>query len=109
MIFRTAGRLCWFGWEVVVIIINYFLTAARAPRDKQRLERAAWLSRSSRRHLKIFGYTAAISGEIPRRGPHGCAFGTKVMLSSRTTPAPFTPVPAIVVNIAVAASSRRIR
>ena len=60
--------MCWFAWEVVVIIINYFLTAARAPQDRQRLERAAWLSRSSRRHLKIFGYTADVSGDVPKSG-----------------------------------------
>jgi 1-acyl-sn-glycerol-3-phosphate acyltransferase len=91
MIFRTAGRLCWFGWEVVVIIINYFLTAARAPRDKQRLERAAWLSRSSRRHLKIFGYTAAISGEIPRRGLLMCNHLSylDILAISAATPAVF--------------------
>jgi len=65
---RAAGRVCWFLWEVVVIIVNYFLTAARAPKDKQRLERAAWLSRSSRRHLKIFGYSGNVSGTVPKHG-----------------------------------------
>jgi 1-acyl-sn-glycerol-3-phosphate acyltransferase len=68
MTLRAAGRLVWFAWEVVVIILNYFLTAARAPREKQRLERAAWLSRSSRRHLKVFGCSTRVSGEIPKRG-----------------------------------------
>jgi lyso-ornithine lipid O-acyltransferase len=68
MTIRAAGRLCWFTWEVVVIIINYFFTAAIAPKEKQRLARAAWLSRSSRRHLKIFGYSAKISGDVPRSG-----------------------------------------
>ena len=68
MTIRAAGRLCWFAWEVLVVIVNYFLTAARAPADKQRLERAAWLSRSSRRHLKIFGYSADISGDVPKSG-----------------------------------------
>lgn len=68
MTIRAAGRLCWFGWEVGVIILNYCLTAARAPKDQQRLARAAWLSRSSRRHLKIFGYSATVSGDVPRRG-----------------------------------------
>lgn len=66
--FRTAGRICWFIWELVIVIVNYYLTAARAPKDKQRLERAAWLSRSSRRHLKIFGYTCDVSGPIPKNG-----------------------------------------
>lgn len=65
---RAAGRLCWFVWGCLVIIINYCFTAARAPKDKQRLERAAWLSRSSRRHLKIFGYSANVAGEVPRSG-----------------------------------------
>jgi len=68
MNFRAAGRLIWFAWEVGVIILNYFFTAARAPRETQRVERAAWLSRSSRRHLKIFGYSADVSGPIPRSG-----------------------------------------
>jgi len=27
MTLRAAGRLCWFAWEVVVIIANYFSTA----------------------------------------------------------------------------------
>jgi 1-acyl-sn-glycerol-3-phosphate acyltransferase len=65
---RCAGRLLWFAWECLVIITNYFLTAARAPKETQRLARAAWLSRSSRRHLKIFGYSADVAGEIPRAG-----------------------------------------
>jgi lyso-ornithine lipid O-acyltransferase len=68
MNFRVAGRACWFGWEVVVIIINYLFTAAFAPAEKRRLARAAWLSRSSRRHLKIFGYSAQVSGDIPKAG-----------------------------------------
>lgn len=68
MNFRAAGRLLWFAWEALVIIINYFLTAARAPQKTQRVERAAWLSRSSRRHLRIFGYSADVSGEIPKAG-----------------------------------------
>lgn len=68
MTIRAAGRIGWFAWEVAVIIVNYFLTAAFAPREKQRLARAAWLSRSSRRHLKIFGYSANVSGDIPKKG-----------------------------------------
>jgi 1-acyl-sn-glycerol-3-phosphate acyltransferase len=68
MTLRAAGRLCWFAWEVVVIIINFFFTAAFAPKPKRRLARAAWLHRSSRRHLKIFGYSASVTGEIPTSG-----------------------------------------
>jgi len=68
MTLRTVGRLFWFAWECVVITLNYLLTAARAPKEEQRLARAAWLSRSSRRHLKIFGYSASVSGDIPTHG-----------------------------------------
>jgi len=68
MTLRAAGRLCWFAWEVVVIIANYFFTAAFAAKKTKRYERAAWLHRSSRRHLKIFGYSATVSGEIPQSG-----------------------------------------
>ena len=32
MTLRAAGRLCWFAWEVVVIIANYFSTAALPPK-----------------------------------------------------------------------------
>jgi 1-acyl-sn-glycerol-3-phosphate acyltransferase len=65
---RCAGRLVWFAWECLVIIANYFFTTARAPKETQRLARAAWLHRSSRRHLKIFGYAAGVAGEIPKKG-----------------------------------------
>ena len=68
MTLRAAGRLCWFAWEVLMIVGNYFVTAAFIPKEKCRLARAAWLSRSSRRHLNIFGYSADVSGEIPRSG-----------------------------------------
>jgi 1-acyl-sn-glycerol-3-phosphate acyltransferase len=68
MNFRAVCRAIWFLWEAVVIIVNYLFTAARAPKETQRLERAAWLSRSSRRHLKIFGYSADVAGEIPKKG-----------------------------------------
>jgi len=68
MTIRAAGRLCWFAWEVVVIISSYFFTVAFAPAQTKRRARAAWLSRSSRRHLKIFGYSANVAGEIPKAG-----------------------------------------
>jgi 1-acyl-sn-glycerol-3-phosphate acyltransferase len=91
MTLRAAGRFIWFAWEVVVIIINYFFTAVLAPKDKQRLARAAWLSRSSRRHLKIFGYSATVAGEIPRSGllisNHLSYFD--ILAISATTPAVF--------------------
>lgn len=68
MKFRAAVRLVWFAWECLVIIANYLFTAAFAPAPTKRLARAAWLSRSCRRHLKIFGYSADVAGEIPKQG-----------------------------------------
>jgi 1-acyl-sn-glycerol-3-phosphate acyltransferase len=68
MTIRATGRLFWFAWKVVVIVIDYFFTAALAPKDRRLRERAAWLGRSARRHLKIFNYSADISGAIPKSG-----------------------------------------
>jgi lyso-ornithine lipid O-acyltransferase len=68
MTLRTPGRSVWFVWELVVVTINYFLTAARAPKETERLERAAWLSRSVRRELRVLNYSASVSGDIPKAG-----------------------------------------
>jgi len=91
MTIRAAGRLCWFAWEVVVIIINYFLTTAFAPAKTKRLARAAWLSRSARRHLKIFGYSAKISGAVPSSGLLICNHLSylDILAICSTTPAVF--------------------
>jgi len=68
MTIRAVGRLVWFAVEVVVISLNYFFTAAWASAKTRRYERAAWLHRSSRRHLRIFGYSATVTGPVPQRG-----------------------------------------
>ena len=68
MTFRAAGRLGWFTFEVLVILLNYLFTTAFAPQKSKRLARAAWLHRSSRRHLKIFGYSTDVAGAIPKNG-----------------------------------------
>ena len=91
MTIRAAGKLLWFGWEVVVITLDYLFTAALTPQKKRRLARAAWLSRSSRRHLKIFSYTANLAGEIP---PSGLLVSNHlsyldILAISATTPAVF--------------------
>ncbi len=66
--FRVSARLVWFGFEVMFAILLYGITAAGAPRQARRAARARWLHRASRRHLKIFGYTADVAGPVPRRG-----------------------------------------
>ena len=68
MTFRAAGRLCWFAVEVTGAVFNYLFTTAFAPKNCKRAARAAWLHRAALRHLKIFGYTADVSGEVPVRG-----------------------------------------
>jgi len=68
MNFRAAGRLCRFAFKVAGSVLDYFFTVAFVSAGGKRLARAAWLQRNSRRHLKLFGYSAEISGEIPRRG-----------------------------------------
>lgn len=91
MKFRIAGKALWFFWEVGIIILNYFLTAARTPRDRQRLARAEWLSRSSRRHLRIFGYQVSVSGPIPKSGLLMCNHLSylDILALSAVTPAVF--------------------
>jgi 1-acyl-sn-glycerol-3-phosphate acyltransferase len=68
MTLRAAGRILWFAFEALVIALNYFFTAAFTPHKSKRLARAAWLNRSVRRHLKIFGYSADVAGVIPKSG-----------------------------------------
>ena len=68
MTLRQTGRLLWFALEVCLAVVSYLLTVTLAFPKNKRAARAQWLSRASRRHLKVFGYTAEISGEIPRRG-----------------------------------------
>lgn len=65
---RAAGRMCWFAFEVTGAILNYFFTAAFAPEKSKRLARAAWLHRASRRHLRIFNYSADVAGPAPQSG-----------------------------------------
>ena len=68
MTIRAAGKLARFAGDVVVDILDYLFTTAFVPQKRKRLARAAWLSRAARRHLKIFGYSADIAGEIPKSG-----------------------------------------
>jgi len=65
---RIAGRICWFIADLGMTVPDYFFTAAFAPKHSKRRAQAAWLQRASRRHLKIFGFTADVAGPIPQRG-----------------------------------------
>ncbi len=65
---RVFARFVWFAGEVAGAVLHYCFTTARASDKTRRLARARWLQRASQRHLKIFGYTATVSGPIPTRG-----------------------------------------
>jgi 1-acyl-sn-glycerol-3-phosphate acyltransferase len=68
MIFRKAARLVWFVFEVGIILVDYLFTAAWAAKKDRRMARAAWLHRSCRRHLRIFGCMVSFEGPVPVRG-----------------------------------------
>jgi len=52
----------------LMFVINYLFTVSFVPGQSKGLARAAWLSWSSRRCLKILGCTADVAGDIPCRG-----------------------------------------
>jgi lyso-ornithine lipid O-acyltransferase len=68
MTIRAAARICWFVFEITLVILNYFLTAAFTAPSKKRAARAAWLHRSSRCVIKIFNCTATVTGPVPKTG-----------------------------------------
>jgi 1-acyl-sn-glycerol-3-phosphate acyltransferase len=68
MTFRAAVKLCWFLLQVAVNAPNYFFTAAFVPAKDKRRARAAWMHRSARCHIKVFGCRPEIFGTIPPRG-----------------------------------------
>jgi 1-acyl-sn-glycerol-3-phosphate acyltransferase len=68
MTFRAAGKLCWFLLQVGLNVGLYIFTVAFVSADKKRLARARWLNMAATRHLKIFGYSAQLSGAIPKKG-----------------------------------------
>ena len=68
MTIRAVGRLIWFAGDVVVNFCDYAFTTAFVRSATKRLARARWLSRASRRHLKVFGYSANVTGDIPKSG-----------------------------------------
>ena len=68
MIFRVAGRLVWLAVAITAALFDYFFDVVlRAPKNL-RAARAAWMHRAARAHLKIFGGSVNVSGEIPKRG-----------------------------------------
>ena len=68
MTLRAAGRLVWFAVEATAAFFDYFFDVALNAPKNLRAARAAWLQRTARAHLKIFGGSVKISGTIPKSG-----------------------------------------
>ncbi len=68
MTLRAAGKLAWFAAQVAVNVVDYFFRAAWVSKKSKRRARAAWLHRASRRHLKIFSFSANVAGTVPQSG-----------------------------------------
>ena len=68
MTIRAAGRLVWLAFEVTVALVDYFFSVGRKAPKNLRAARAAWMHRAARRHLKIFGGSVIVSGELPKSG-----------------------------------------
>ncbi|MEI7534353.1 MAG: lysophospholipid acyltransferase family protein [Verrucomicrobiae bacterium] len=68
MTFRAAVKLVWFLLQVAVNVGVYFLTVTFVSKESKRAARANWLNFCCRRHLRIFGCTRQITGEVPTSG-----------------------------------------
>ncbi len=68
MTLRVAARICWFLFEVTLVIFKYFFTVVLASAKNKRALRAEWLHRSSLSHLRIFNCTTTVSGPVPKNG-----------------------------------------
>jgi len=65
---RVTGRLLWLGGELLLAALNYSIHRALCSKDSLPSARAAWLQKSSRRILRIFGVETQCAGKIPSSG-----------------------------------------
>jgi 1-acyl-sn-glycerol-3-phosphate acyltransferase len=65
---RVAGRLFWFAGIVVVALSDYWVRCAFRRKQFQRLARARWLQRHSRRALRMLKLQPLAAGPVPTRG-----------------------------------------
>ena len=68
MTLRVAGRLVWLAFEISAALFGYFFDVVLNAPKNLRAARAAWMHRAARAHLKIFGGSVHVSGEIPNSG-----------------------------------------
>jgi 1-acyl-sn-glycerol-3-phosphate acyltransferase len=68
MLMRLLVRSIWLVGEVVRAMLDYFFRVAFKSASTKRTARALWLQRASRRHLRVFNYTACYTGKVPTHG-----------------------------------------
>jgi 1-acyl-sn-glycerol-3-phosphate acyltransferase len=66
--FRVAGRLIWFGGEVLLALFVFLFRCVFCPKNSARQQRALWLQRTSRRVGRIFRLETQSAGTIPSSG-----------------------------------------
>ena len=66
--FRVAGRLIWFGGEVMVALLVFVLTCFFGAEKERRAARARWLQRTARHVGKIFQLQIKAAGTVPGHG-----------------------------------------
>jgi lyso-ornithine lipid O-acyltransferase len=66
--FRVIGRLLWFGFEVLLGMLDFLLRCVFCPKSSRRLKRALWLQQICRRVGRIFRLEIQFDGAIPGCG-----------------------------------------
>jgi 1-acyl-sn-glycerol-3-phosphate acyltransferase len=66
--FRVAGRLLWFGFEVLEAVFVYLLWCMFGSENSRRRARALWLQRTARQVGRIFQLELQSVGAIPSSG-----------------------------------------
>jgi len=66
--FRVAGRLVWFGFEVLEAMLVFLLRCTFCPKNSRRAKRALWLQRTARHVGRIFQLEIQSAGTIPAHG-----------------------------------------
>jgi hypothetical protein len=69
---RVTGRLLWPGGGLLLAALNYSIHRAFCPKDSVPSACAAWLQKSARRVLRVFGVEAKCAGKIPSSGQLVC-------------------------------------
>ena len=66
--FRVAGRLLWFGGEVLLSLFDFLFRCVFCPQASRRHGRALWLQRTGRHVGRIFQLEIQAAGNIPASG-----------------------------------------